>query len=84
VNKYLLTNGDDYAIASNKIYPVDLARIYNNSKDLSIGDSIDNVYDEFLKGSSPYAVDKLLLNGLEKAFDFRKFSNLIRHYNLKH
>jgi hypothetical protein len=84
VNKYLLTNGEDYARASEKIYPVDLARIYNNSKDLSISDSIESVYDEFLQAKSPYAVDKLPLKGLEKAFEFRKFSNVIRHFNLKH
>lgn len=84
VNKYLLTNGENYAQASEKIFPVDLARVYNNAKDLSINDSIANIYDELLQKNSPYAVDKLPLKGLEKAYDFRKFSNLIRHFNLKH
>ncbi len=63
---------------------MDLAKIYNNSKELSISDNTQNVYDEYINSNSVWALDKLPLHGLEKVVDFKKFINVIRHFNLKH
>lgn len=83
MNNYLITNNEEYAKVAEKIYPVDLNKIYNNSENLTIEQDAETIYDKY-NISSSWAVDKLPFRGFEKLVDVKKFNNIIRHFNLKH
>lgn len=78
-----MKNGDNYAKVSSDIYPVDLAKIYNQNNNLSIDDEIADIYDEY-KLKSNYIVDNLPFKGLERNYDPRKINSIIRYFNIKH
>jgi hypothetical protein len=83
VTGYLIKNSNNYAKAASEIFPVDLAKIYNENNNLSINDEITDVYDEY-KLKSTYAVDNLPLMGLEKNYNPKKINSIIRYFNIKH
>ena len=83
VTLYLIKNSDNYAKAASEIYPVDLAKIYNQNNELSINDEISDVYDEY-KLNSTYAIDNLPFMGLERNYDPKNINSIIRYLNIKH